>query len=93
MDLLASSGGSVPAAAKRKAVRKWVGRRRFWACINGNFAALMGAIGSGGRIGTATAGSAPSHVLSLRGTGGEGSGGTRGIGKVSRLIVELGSRG
>ncbi len=50
MDLLASSGGSVPAAAKRKAVRKWAGQRRFWACIDTDFAALMGDIGSGGQI-------------------------------------------
>ncbi len=50
MDLLASSGGSVPAAAKRKAVRTWAGRRRFWARIDGDFAVLMGAIGSDGRI-------------------------------------------
>ena len=48
MDLLASSGGSVPAAAKRKAVRKWAGRRRVWARIDGDFAASMGAVGSGG---------------------------------------------
>jgi hypothetical protein len=50
MDLLASSGDSVPAAAKRKAVRTWAGRRQFWACINGDFAVLMGAVGSDGRI-------------------------------------------
>jgi hypothetical protein len=50
MDLLASSGGSVPAAARRKAVRKWAGQRQFWACINNDFAASMGAIGSGGQI-------------------------------------------
>jgi hypothetical protein len=50
MDLLALSGGSVPAAAKRKAVRKWVGQRQFWACIDGDFAASMGAVGSGGQI-------------------------------------------
>jgi hypothetical protein len=50
MDLLASSGGSVPAAAKMKAVRKWAGRRQFWARIDSDFAALMGAIGSGGQI-------------------------------------------
>ncbi len=50
MDLLASSGGLVPAAAKRKAVRKWAGRRRFWACIDGDFAESMGAVGSGDRI-------------------------------------------
>jgi hypothetical protein len=49
MDLLASSGGSVPVAAKRKAVRKWAGRRQFWACIDGDFAASMGAVGSGGQ--------------------------------------------
>jgi hypothetical protein len=48
MDLLASSGGSVLAAAKRKAVRKWAGRRQFWARIDGDFAASMGAVGSGG---------------------------------------------
>jgi hypothetical protein len=50
MDLLASSGGSVLAAAKRKAVIKWAGRRQFWARIDGDFAALMGAVGSGGQI-------------------------------------------
>ncbi len=50
MDLLASSGGSVLAAAKRKSVRKWAGQRQFWACIDGDFAVLMGAIGSGGQI-------------------------------------------
>ncbi len=50
MDLLALSSGSVLAAAKRKAVRKWAGRRQFWACIDGDFAALMRAIGSEGRI-------------------------------------------
>jgi hypothetical protein len=50
MDLLASSGGSVLAAAKMKAVRKWAGQRQFWARIDGDFAALMGAVGSGGRI-------------------------------------------
>jgi hypothetical protein len=41
----------------------------------------------------ANAGRMPSRVLSLRGTGDEGSRGTRGIGKVTRLIVKLGSRG
>ena len=50
MALLASSGGSVPAVAKRKAVRKWAGRRQFWARIDSDFAASMGAIGSGGQI-------------------------------------------
>jgi hypothetical protein len=50
MDLLASSGGSVPAAAKRKAVRKWVGRRQFWARIDSDFAVSMGSVESGGRI-------------------------------------------
>ncbi len=50
MDLLALSGGLVLAAAKRKAVRKWAGRRQFWARIDGDFAALMGAVGSGGQI-------------------------------------------
>ncbi len=50
MDLLALFGGSVPAAAKRKAVRTWSGRRQFWACIKGDFAVLMRAIGSDGQI-------------------------------------------
>jgi hypothetical protein len=50
MDLLASSGGLIPAAAKRKAVRNWAGRRQFWASIDVDFAVLMGAIGSGGQI-------------------------------------------
>ena len=44
-------------------------------------------------FGNATSGRTPSRVLSMRGAGVEGSGGTRGIRKVSRLIVELGSRG
>jgi hypothetical protein len=48
MDLLASSGGSVPAAAMSKAVRKLAGRRQFWACIDNDFVMLMGAVGSGG---------------------------------------------
>ena len=38
-------------------------------------------------LGDATAGSAPACVLSLRGAGEEGSRRTRGIGKVTRLIV------
>ncbi len=50
MDLLASSGGSVPAAAKRKAVRTWAGRRQFWARIDSDFAVLMEAVGSDGQI-------------------------------------------
>ena len=29
---------------------KWAGRKQFWARIDGDFAALMGAIGSGGQI-------------------------------------------
>jgi hypothetical protein len=45
------------------------------------------------KFGNATARRMPSCVLSLRGTRVEGSGGMRGIGKVSRLIVELGSQG
>ncbi len=44
-------------------------------------------------FGDATTGRTPSHVLSLRSTGVEGSRAMRGIGKVSRLIVKLGSRG
>jgi hypothetical protein len=36
--------------AKRKAVRKWARRRQFWACIDDDFVALMGAVGSGGQI-------------------------------------------
>ncbi len=45
------------------------------------------------KFGNATAGSAPSHVLLLRGAGGEGSGGMRGVGKGTRIIVELWSWG
>jgi hypothetical protein len=45
------------------------------------------------KFGNATSERTPSRVLSLRGAGVEGSGGTRGIRKVSRLIIELGSRG
>ncbi len=44
-------------------------------------------------FGNATTGRTPSCVLLLRGAGVEGSGGTRGIKKVSRLIVKLGSWG
>ncbi len=44
-------------------------------------------------FGNATAGRMPSCVLSLRGAGVEGSRGTRGIKKVSRLIAKLGSWG
>jgi hypothetical protein len=50
MDLLALSGGSVQVAAKRESVRKWAGRRQFRARIDGDFAASMGAVGSGGQI-------------------------------------------
>ena len=46
-----------------------------------------------GLLGDATARSAPACVLSLAGARVEGSGGTRGIGKVTRLIVKLGSWG
>ncbi len=45
------------------------------------------------KFGDATAVRMPARVLLLRGAGVEGSGGTRGIRKVSRLIVELGPRG
>ncbi len=45
------------------------------------------------KFGDATAGRMPSRVLLLRGARVEGSRGTRGIGKVSKLIVELGSLG
>jgi hypothetical protein len=45
------------------------------------------------KFGDATAGRMPSRVLSLRGARVEGNGGTRGIGKVTRLIVKLGSWG
>jgi hypothetical protein len=45
------------------------------------------------KFGNAMAGRAPSCVLLLRGAGVEGSRGTRGIKKVTRLIVKLGSRG
>ncbi len=78
MDLLALSGGSVPAAAKRKAVRKWAGQRRFWVCINGDFARRWEPLGVVAEFGDAIAGRTPSHVLLLRGAGGEGSKGTRG---------------
>ncbi len=41
------------------------------------------------KFGNATARRTPSCVLPLRGAGVEGSGGTRGIKKVSRLIVKI----
>ncbi len=52
-----------------------------------------GPLGVVAEFGDATAGRMPSRVLSLRGAGVEGSRGMRGIGKVTRLIVILGSRG
>ena len=50
MDLLTSSGSLVTAAAVRKAVGTWAARRAFGGVDNGQFAALMGIVGRGGRI-------------------------------------------
>ena len=48
MEPLPSSGSSVTVAAAGKAVRKWAARRPFGGVDNSQFAALMGAVGSGG---------------------------------------------
>jgi len=45
------------------------------------------------KLGDAATGSAPSCVLALRGDGGGGSRGRGGVGKLTRLIVKLGSWG
>jgi hypothetical protein len=50
MDLLTSSGSSVPAAAAGKAVGTWATRRPFGGVDNGRFAASMGTVGRGDQI-------------------------------------------
>jgi hypothetical protein len=50
MDLLASSGSSVPAALVRKAVGTWAARRQFWGVANSQFSASIGTVGSSGQI-------------------------------------------
>ena len=64
MDLLTSSGSPVTAAAVGNAVGKWAARRPFGGVHKSQFAALMGAVGSGGRI--------QRFVLSVRGCKGFG---------------------
>jgi hypothetical protein len=93
MDLLASSGGSVPAAAKRKAVKKWTGWMLFWVRTDGDFAVLMGAVGSGGQIWRCHLREDALTCVVVEGRRGRGEWRDKGIRKVSRLIVELGSRG
>ena len=93
MDLLASSGGSVPAAAKRKADRKWAGRRQFWARINGDFAALMGAIGSGGQIWQCHHQEDALTCVVVEGCRGRRERRDEGDQKSVQTLVKLGSRG
>ncbi len=96
MDLLALSGGSVLAAGSgtEEGSQKMGRARQIWACIEDDFVASMGAVESGGQIWQyATTRRTPSCVLMLRGAGVEGSRGTRGIGKMSRLIIKFGSWG
>jgi len=50
MDLLASSGSSVPAAAVRKAVGTWAARRQFGVRIVADLLCFWVGVGSGGRI-------------------------------------------
>ena len=50
MDLLASFGSSVTAAAVGKAVGTWASRRPFGGVENGQFAVSIGTVGRGGRI-------------------------------------------
>jgi hypothetical protein len=81
--------------------RRQRGRQAEHGRVGGNFGLALTVIllcqweplGVMAEFGDATARSVPSHVLLLRGAGGEGSEGTRGVGKVTRLIVELGSWG
>jgi hypothetical protein len=70
MDLLASSGSSVPAAVAGKAIRAWAGRRRFGGVDDSQLAASMGTVGSGGRIQRYHRhGSAPMGVVGERAQG------------------------
>ena len=50
MDLLASSGSSVPAAAARKAVGTWAAPRQFGISIDGRFCMFWGTVASGDQI-------------------------------------------
>ena len=50
MDLLASSGSSVPVAVARKAVGTWAAWRRFRGVAEGPCAASVGTVGSGDQI-------------------------------------------
>ena len=50
MDLLASSGSSVPAAVVRKAVGTWAARRQFGVRIVADLLCFWVGVGSGGRI-------------------------------------------
>ncbi len=91
--LLSSSCRSFSTAAARKAIKIWAARRWSGGVDNGQFGIVHMRVPSTGRIWQCPAGRTPSCVLSLRGSRVEGSGGTRGIKKVSRLIVKLGSWG
>jgi hypothetical protein len=93
MDLLASPGGSVPVAAKRKAVRKWAGRRQFWARIDDDFVALMGAVGSGGRIWQCHCREDTLMCVVVEGRQGRRERRDEGDQKSVQTLVKLGSRG
>jgi hypothetical protein len=93
MDLLASSGGSVPVAAKRKAVRNLAGRRQFWACIDNDFVVSMGAIGSGGRIWQCHRREGALMCVVVEGRRGRRERRDKGDQKSVQTLVKLGSRG
>jgi hypothetical protein len=93
MDLLTSSGSSVPAAAAGKAVGTWATRRPLGGSTTVDLLRRWAPLDAATKLGDAAAGSAPPCELSLRGRGGGGSGGRGGVVKVSRLIVKLGSLG
>ncbi len=93
MDLLASSGGSVPVAAKRKAVRKWAGRRQFWARIDDDFVASMGAVGSGGQIWQCHRWEDALMCVVVEGRRGRRDRRDEGDQKSVQTLVKLGSRG
>jgi hypothetical protein len=90
---MASSGGLVPVAAKRKAVRKWAGQRRFWACIDDDFVASMGAVGSGGQIWQCHHQEDALKCVVIEGRRGRRERRDEGDQKSVQTLVKLGSRG
>jgi hypothetical protein len=80
-------------AAKRKAVKKWVGQRRFWARINDDFVALMGAVGSGGQIWQCHRREDALMCVVIEGCWGRREWRDKGDQKSVQTLIKLGSRG